>query len=674
MSIQIMKFNMTRALACLSPALLCLLPATGFAGDYAATNDPSQNVGYEQAELEPGATVKYSDDKNMPFRLGKSHFGSELKAIPTFHSLGLYWATPSGGSSQPAYVFYRQAGTDWKFALPLWYDGRNKEYRGSIVKLTPGATYEVLAWIPDRMIATTTVATWNAEFPIAKTVHLPRISSVPYDIKESGTPGGYVLYTADPAGSTIDMGADDRHLSAYHNCVNVQASYVIVRGLNLRNCQRNGVGLQDGAHHVVIEENDISGFGSGWAGQPEAIPGPTGLIRQGYNEQAGVSCWNYRTAVERKVHTVVVQRNRIHDPRYGSQHWAYGHPNVTNAVGFYHCGSNNVVRYNDISAIPGHYFNDGIGGSDNFTFEGFPYADSDIYGNRIAGVYDDGIEAEGANRNVRIWGNFIEQAQIGIAAATTSIGPLYVFGNVMNNNAGLSRPFNPTPDSDDRGSFFKVGSRVPKVNGGRMYFFHNTALQPKQPPGLGIQGWMGVAAGIDMAGGDTCNIVSRNNILPIWKPSRKSAVRINAACGASDIDHELTRGGVDESSIKLGSHILTVPTLTFGLDLYAVDPDSNVYRETRYDVVPVGVDPLADAPNKYVGKLYLSERDASSGGNFRVVPGSPAYQAGQWLPYFNDMERPDIGAQQQADRPMEFGVDAYRPKAGTAARATPRGR
>jgi len=656
----------------MATAMPCLLPAAAQAGDFAATNDPLQDVGYEAIEFEPGTKVKYSDDTDMPFRKGRPHFGPDLKAVPTFHSLGLYWGTPSGSSGQPAYVYYRQAGGEWKFALPLWYDARNKEYRGSIVKLAPGTSYEVMAWIPNVLLSTTTVTTWKEEFPIAKTVRLPRNSSVPYDVKESGTPDGYVLYTADAAGSTIDMGQEDRHLNGYHSCVNVQASYVIVRGLTLKNCQRNGVALLDGSHHVVVEENDISGFGSGWKDFPSAIPGPTSLIRQGYHEQAGVGCWNYRTAVDRKVHTVIVQRNRIHDPRYGSQHWAYGHPNVTNAVGFYHCGANNVVRYNEISAVPGHYFNDGIGGSDNFTFEGFPYADSDIYGNKIAGVYDDGIEAEGANRNVRIWGNFIEQAQIGIAAATTSIGPLYVFENVMNNSAGVSRPFNPTPDSDDRGSFFKVGSIVPKVNGGRMYFFHNTALQPKQPSGLGIQYWMGVAGGIDKAGGDTCNIVSRNNILPIWKPGRRSAVRINAVCGSSDIDYELTRGGVDETATKLGTHILTVPTLNFGADLYVADLDSSVQRDVGYDVPP-GVDPMKDAPNKYVGKLYLSARDVSAGGNFKVIPGSPAHQAGQWLPNFNDMEKPDIGAQQQAGRPMEFGVNAYRAKAA-AARPAQRGR
>lgn len=70
---------------------------------------------------------------------------------------------------------------------------------------------------------------------------------------------------------------------------------------------------------------------------------------------------------------------------------------------------------------------DGIGGADNFSTKGFPWADSDIYGNRISHVYDDAIEAEGANRNVRIWGNYLDRVFVPIANAATSIGPLYVW-------------------------------------------------------------------------------------------------------------------------------------------------------------------------------------------------------------------------------------------------------
>ena len=46
---------------------------------------------------------------------------------------------------------------------------------------------------------------------------------------------------------------------------------------------------------------------------------------------------------------------------------------------------------------------DGIGGSSNYSFKGSPNRDSDIYGNLISNCWDDAIESEGANMNVRIW-------------------------------------------------------------------------------------------------------------------------------------------------------------------------------------------------------------------------------------------------------------------------------
>ena len=105
-----------------------------------------------------------------------------------------------------------------------------------------------------------------------------------------------------------------------------------------------------------------------------------------------------------------MQGNRIRDPRHGSNPWrsaAHGHKHPYGPIGvmFDRCGRNHVIRYNEIGSTNGNHYNDGISGSDNFSAAGFPWADSDIYGNRISDVYDDGIEAEGANRNVRIWAN-----------------------------------------------------------------------------------------------------------------------------------------------------------------------------------------------------------------------------------------------------------------------------
>ena len=106
---------------------------------------------------------------------------------------------------------------------------------------------------------------------------------------------------------------------------------------------------------------------------------------------------------------------------------------------------------------------------------GFPNADSDIYGNSISHAWDDGIEAEGAQQNVRIWGNYIDQTAIGIATTVTHVGPVYIFRNVYNRSRMLSQK--PRSTTDDRQHVLQVGHATPTLGDGRRYVFHNTMLQ-----------------------------------------------------------------------------------------------------------------------------------------------------------------------------------------------------
>jgi len=71
-----------------------------------------------------------------------------------------------------------------------------------------------------------------------------------------------------------------------------------------------------------------------------------------------------------------------------------------------------------------------MGADRNFSYEGYPNRDSDIYGNYVAYCWDDGLEIEGANMNVRVWGNYITETYHPIATASVSLGPLYIFRNV----------------------------------------------------------------------------------------------------------------------------------------------------------------------------------------------------------------------------------------------------
>ena len=171
---------------------------------------------------------------------------------------------------------------------------------------------------------------------------------------------------------------------------------------------------------------------------------------------------------------IIVQRNRIHHPRYGANSWSWGHPAGPQAITYSHCGGNHVIRYNEIYSEDQHYFNDAIGGEDNFSAIGFPNADTDIYGNRISHAWDDGIEAEGGNRNVRIWGNYLDLTATGVASTVTHFGPLYVFRNVYHRSRKLSER---APDADDRGPFAKAGATYEPA-AVRLLQLHSQARRP----------------------------------------------------------------------------------------------------------------------------------------------------------------------------------------------------
>ncbi|HZQ35775.1 MAG TPA: right-handed parallel beta-helix repeat-containing protein, partial [Dehalococcoidia bacterium] len=431
------------------------------------------------------------------------------RAVATFESLGVYWRPPSNPGAGCSVIFRQVGDANWRQGLDLWYDPRTSECRGSLVLLEPGTSYEVQMGLPGQTPTAGLVATtWSEQLPIAQTITLPAgTRNQPLAITQGGSPGGYVLYQADPnSGTTIDA------QNAFQNNITISAPYVIVRGFTLKGAQADAIRLLNGAHDVVIERNDISGWGRFRT---------SGSWDYGVDYDAGVRCESV-SSLER----VVIQRNRIHDPRYGANSWDSAHPAGPQGITLNFCGGNNVIRYNEItSADSRHFYNDGIGGSDNYTTTGFPNYDSDIYGNVVQGVMDDGIEAEGGDRNVRIWGNYIDQAGTGIASTVNSVGPLYIFRNVYNRSR---MRYLTSLDSDDRGPFFKSGSDT-SIGNGRRYVFHNTSLQPTQS---GTNNGLGAGSGIHGTGGNPLtNTISRNNIYWIWKSSWDSVDQLSSGFG-----------------------------------------------------------------------------------------------------------------------------------------------
>src|SRR5262249_8079928 len=142
----------------------------------------------------------------------------------------------------------------WRQGLDTWYDPANRECRGSLVLLEPGTSYEIQLGMPGQTASSGLITTtWSEQFPIAQTITVGSQSTT-LNVTQSGTPNGYVLYQAAP-GAVIDVGASQPV------AISIAANYVIVRGFTVKGGQ-HGIMMQPGQHDIVIEQNDVSGWGT----------------------------------------------------------------------------------------------------------------------------------------------------------------------------------------------------------------------------------------------------------------------------------------------------------------------------------------------------------------------------------------------------------------------------
>lgn len=516
-------------------------------------------------------------------------------AIPTFHCLGLYWSPAGGAADRAVTVRYRaQGATAWKEALPLRYhpiagtDEDLADYRGSIVHLAPATTYEVeLSLAGTAKAARLKATTWSEEFPTGEIVRVPG-GDQPLAITQSGTPTGYRVY--DGRGVTIDV----RHL--HDSCITINASYVVVRGFTLKgagapagaNPKAIGAILINGGSNIVIEDCDVSDWGR--------LNPKTGF---GVNMDSAIAS---RAAELRQL---VVQRCRLHHPTCDGSNWSEPtyptHSAGPQAISLFNTAGNHVIRYNECTSDLEHMFNDVIGGGSNGSFRGAPGPDSDVYGNLISHCWDDGLEIEGGNRNTRVWNNYISQSMMGIANAATSIGPLYLWRNVVTR-------FQTKPDTGG-GNFLKMGfAGGEEWMTGHMYVFHNTVFRADEWLPTGGFGGTRIVK----------HTVSRNNILEVRTPENHSHSNHRANTDNS-FDYDLYNGQVPEGHEARGIR---------GVPVYAAG---------------AGFDP------------------ATKTGRFQLAPESPGVGAGEVIPNFSDGDTgraPDIGAHPRGAAPMIFGRGA----------------
>ena len=515
--------------------------------------------------------------------------GAGVSLVPTFHCIGVYWSPAQGGVDREVSVKFREVGQEqWRGGLPLRYHPIDTpeckaDYRGSLVNLTPGTTYEIeLALDGTNQQAECRADTWSEEFPVESTIKVSDRDRT-LTVDQSGRPGAYVLI--DGAGCVIDAANQDDIGIA------VSASYVILRGFTIRNVKQHGIRLFKG-HHIVIEDCDISKWGSedekGWGKGSQACV---------YSNQKDLSA-------------VVIQRCKMHHPSWDTNSWAekHGpstHPRGPQTIVFWESEGNHVFRYNECWSDEDHYFNDGMGAGANGGHRGFPGADSDIYCNYVANCWDDGIEAEGGDQNVRIWNNYIEDVLIPIANAADSIGPLYVWRNVS------GRSYSPPGSSWDmtHGPFMKMGfAGGEQWMTGHMYVFNNTIFQ-EGPNGAG-----------GLGGGSRIikHCVTRNNILDVRQGERYS-IAVSSKHEDNDFDYDFTPAACPAGHEKHGLS---------GAPQYA--PGAGFDPETRT-------------------------------GTFQLAPGSKGVDAALVIPNFCEVvngNHPDVGAHESGTGKMVFGVRA----------------
>jgi hypothetical protein len=265
-----------------------------------------------------------------------------------------------------------------------------------------------------------------------------------------------------------------------------------------------------------------------------------------------------------------------------------------NALFLANTAGNHVIRYNAIYSTNGNYFFDGIGGRDDDGPLGAPGRDSDVYGNLITNLWDDAIEAEGGGKNVRIWGNFVDQAFVAFGLASVDLGPVYVFRNVVHRTQR-------SPEATDNSGVFIKNKTKPKSGGGRVYVFHNTVYRK--------DGSGGVRVGISATGTPLTNFVSRNNVIAAAR--RAYASSTPASSPANDLDYDLYTGTLKK--------------------------------------LP------GQQPNGIVGEASYGPFSLPQ--PFVLLQGSLGLDAGVPIPNFNDyaVGAPDMGAQERGGAPLRFG-------------------
>ena len=354
----------------------------------------------------------------------------ELRLRPTFSSCGLCWGAEA---EIPGLRFEcREKGArEWRKLLEIPYFGEVRNYRGSILDLREGTTYDVRGVADGETRVSGRFTTWTSETPVARTVEIdPATVTFPVRISDKGGPRKWIRYVTKGGAPLVN---DTTKPTFSFD----RAKYVLVEGIRFRGPRAKAAVIVEGSRGVRIRNCEFSGWGCDV--EPDF-----------FREGLGIS-WpvdrtlfrGYDTAIRIGSGTeTVVERCYFHDPRYSANSWIYSHPCGPNAI--YMCSPDHstVLRWNDFVGSDEIRWNDAVEGYGNFFENGGFNRDADVCGNFMIFSNDDCIELDGGNQNVRCFGNRFESAVSLVSVQGTMVSPTYVYDNLF--VAGCAEQFGRT--------------------------------------------------------------------------------------------------------------------------------------------------------------------------------------------------------------------------------------
>jgi hypothetical protein len=250
--------------------------------------------------------------------------------------------------------------------------------------------------------------------------------------------------------------------------IRVSAPNVVVDGLGVKNTLAQGILLGGDQYagsvkNVTIQNCTIQDFDMTGAQIGDAY-------------RAGVAAYYSGSGMKILNNTIIRRTSGNMDQ--GTSNGIWFKSRTANQSGGGHLISGNTIKY----------AHDGIGGEEEDDPHGTFDKDTVVEFNTIDTCWDDGIQVEGGNANIKIRHNDIQRCNIGIATAPNLIGPIYIeYNRITNGRNGID----PTLVS-----CFKMGD-----NGvGVAYYTGNTCiLTPKVS-----NGWFQTNEGQNA-------IVARNN-------------------------------------------------------------------------------------------------------------------------------------------------------------------